>query len=40
MEKDIGNEGTLRFELELVERSRGLARGVAAKRPVDWCGKN
>lgn len=40
MEKDIGNEGTLRFELELVEGSRGLARGVPAKRLVDWYRKN
>jgi hypothetical protein len=35
MEKDIGNEGTLRFELELVEGSRGLARGVPAKRTIE-----
>jgi hypothetical protein len=35
MEKDIRNKGTLRFELELAERSLGLARRILAKRPVD-----
>jgi hypothetical protein len=35
MEKDIRNKGTLRFELELAERSLGLARMVLAKRPAN-----